>query len=118
MTTDTEAKALLLDAEVMTLTVLSGLLTNWWECEIALLRGREHPTRDGIRKDVERPTGSELIDLFAEAVVEIRGSEATCEAVLRDGLIPTIMEGKYVMVDQQGELLRKYLKHATKNDIL
>eukprot|EP00413_Alexandrium_margalefii_P044900 CAMPEP_0204595064 /NCGR_PEP_ID=MMETSP0661-20131031/52446_1 /ASSEMBLY_ACC=CAM_ASM_000606 /TAXON_ID=109239 /ORGANISM="Alexandrium margalefi, Strain AMGDE01CS-322" /LENGTH=483 /DNA_ID=CAMNT_0051605533 /DNA_START=34 /DNA_END=1485 /DNA_ORIENTATION=- len=127
VTSDCEAKALLLDAEVMSIAGNIGVFGTWHECEIALLRGREHPNSSGFCKeegkgcfDVERPTGSELIDLFAEAVAEIRGSdnEDVREAVIRDGILPTIRENKHVMAGAMGEMLRKYLESAKDKDVL
>ena len=58
--------------------------------QVPLLRGKPHPTAKGGCATSDSPTGPECIDLLAAAITEVRGSPELVDAVVRDGLVPTL----------------------------
>lgn len=98
-----EARALMLDAEINTLGSFAGVMSNFYDAHIPLLRGSPHPT--AATKELpfvpgdsgsagcntsDAPSASEAIDALAAAVEEVRASPELVEAVLCSGMVPTL----------------------------
>ena len=97
---DFEVKGLLLDAEINTLGCFCGVMANFYDSHIPLLRGAPHPTSATKQlpfgpssagcQTSDTPTANEVIDLLAAAAAQIRGSTKLVEAVIHVGIIPTL----------------------------
>mmetsp|Transcript_21936 Transcript_21936/g.64856 ORF Transcript_21936/g.64856 Transcript_21936/m.64856 type:complete len:450 (+) Transcript_21936:48-1397(+) len=87
---DDDVTALLLDIEVASITCCVGPLSNFWDAQVPLLRGSPHPTAGGSCEDTDGPTGSEVIDLFAEAIAQVRASPELVKAVVSNGMVKSL----------------------------
>ena len=90
---DQDVRDMMLDCEVNTIVAFPGLLANIYDAEVPLLRGLAHPTaKSGYMASGPnaRPTGLEIVDLLAEAVIKIRSDNELIDRCLKDGLVCTL----------------------------
>ena len=88
---------MMLDCEINTIVAFPGLLSNIYDAEIPLLRGFDHPTAKSgyiAQYSEASPTGLELIDLLAEAVLKVRSNADLITSSLEQGLVVTIFKNK------------------------
>ena len=114
---DNSIKEFMLDCEVNTIVAFPGLLSNIYDAEIPLLRGRTHPTaKAGFQASgpSASPTGLQLVDLLSEAVVKIRSDKKLADKCIKEGLVNTIF--KKAGLGSEG--LFRFLKEMQKNQML
>ena len=102
---DDDARALLFDAEVMSITQLAGMLGSVYDAQCPLLRGQKHYTAAGTMcEKVHSPDAFETIKLLEEAVAEVRASaDLTAGAV--DGGLVALLHARKAGSAQLWELL-------------
>ena len=114
---DTDVKVMMLDCEVNTIVAFPGLLANLYDAEVPLLRGTTHPTaKAGFHASGPdaSPTGLEIVDLLAEAVLQVRSDSNLSENCIKNGLVST-------MFKEEGfgsGLLNSWLKEMQRNKML
>tara|TARA_Y100001970_G_scaffold251284_1_gene323919 strand:+ start:1110 stop:2429 length:1320 start_codon:yes stop_codon:yes gene_type:complete len=114
---DSNVNDMMLDCEVNTIVAFPGLLANIYDAEVPLLRGTKHPTAKAkfqASGPNASPTGTELVDLLADAVNIVRSDRKLIHSCLQDGLVMT-------MFQQDGfgsKLLNSWLKEMQKNRML
>ena len=116
--TDEESvRDMMVDCEINTIVAFPGLLANIYDAEIPLLRGVDHPTAKSgyiARSSEASPTGLELIDLLAEAVLKIKSNADLITSSLEQGLVVTIFKNKGL----GSNLLYSWLKEMQENNML
>ena len=116
-TDEKSVRDMMLDCEINTIVAFPGLLANIYDAEIPLLRGVDHPTAKSgyiARSSEASPTGLELIDLLAEAVLKIKSNADLITSSLEQGLVVTIFKNKGL----GSNLLYSWLKEMQENNML
>ena len=114
---DQDIREMMLDCEVNTIVAFPGLLANIYDAEVPLLRGISHPTAKAghiASGPNASPTGLEIVDLLADAVIKIRSNDELTDRCLRDGLV-------YTLFNEHGfgsSALHSWLKGMQKNRML
>ena len=116
-TDEKSVRDMMVDCEINTIVAFPGLLANIYDAEIPLLRGVDHPTAKSgyiARSSEASPTGLELIDLLAEAVLKIKSNADLITSSLEQGLVVTIFKNKGL----GSNLLYSWLKEMQANNML
>ncbi len=116
-TDEKSVRDMMLDCEINTIVAFPGLLANIYDAEIPLLRGVDHPTAKSgyiARSSEASPTGLELIDLLAEAILKIKSNADLITSSLEKGLVVTIFKNKGL----GSNLLYSWLKEMQENNML
>ena len=116
-TDEKSVKDMMLDCEINTIVAFPGLLANIYDAEIPLLRGFDHPTAKSgyiAQSSEASPTGLEIVDLMAEAVLKVRSNADLITSSLEEGIVVTIFKNKGLGLD----LLYSWLKEMQKNNML
>ena len=116
-TDEKSVRDMMVDCEINTIVAFPGLLANIYDAEIPLLRGVDHPTAKSgyiAQSSKASPTGLELIDLLAEAVLKVKSSADLITSSLEQGLVVTIFKNKGL----GSNLLYSWLKEMQENNML
>ena len=116
-TDEKSVRDMMVDCEINTIVAFPGLLANIYDAEIPLLRGVDHPTAKSgyiAQSSKASPTGLELIDLLAEAVLKVKSNADLITSSLEQGLVVTIFKNKGL----GSNLLYSWLKEMRENNML
>jgi serine/threonine protein kinase len=110
---DKMVRELMLDVEINTLCTFTGLLSNIYDEQVPLLRGKPHPTAGDGCITSDSPTGLEIIDQLSEAIESIYASPDLIDEVLRNGIVPTLYARK-----AGSDSLWKFMDEMKENNML